>query len=60
MLANFQYSSILGKAHGLQDASNDTVILISHAAEQRLRNVLERLTACSVHRSDPHKVNFYM
>lgn len=40
---------------GIKDIGNSVLTVISHATEERLRNLIERLTACSLHRSDPHK-----
>lgn len=48
--------SFAAKKSGINEISPETLIVLSHAAEQRMRTVLERLTACSLHRNDPHKV----
>ncbi|XP_066936097.1 transcription initiation factor TFIID subunit 4-like [Clytia hemisphaerica] len=41
--------------HGIGEVTNDAMAVISHATEHHMRNILERLTACCMHRNDPHK-----
>merc|ERR1719397_979590 len=39
---------------GLHGVSADALTIVSHALEERLRTLLERLTACCLHRNDCH------
>ncbi|XP_078607072.1 transcription initiation factor TFIID subunit 4-like isoform X2 [Branchiostoma floridae x Branchiostoma japonicum] len=45
----------IARKHGLEDASPDVVSLVSHAAEERLRNLLEKLTVIVRHRMEAYK-----
>ncbi|XP_019629553.1 PREDICTED: transcription initiation factor TFIID subunit 4-like isoform X2 [Branchiostoma belcheri] len=45
----------IARKHGLEDASPDVVSLVSHAAEERLRNLLEKLTVIVRHRMESYK-----
>lgn len=43
--------------HGLDDPSTDIAVLISHAAQERLKNIIEKLAVIAEHRIDILKVN---
>jgi len=45
----------IAKKCGMSDVHGDVMKMVSHATEQRLRALVERLSACCVHRNDPHK-----
>lgn len=45
--------------HGLEDATNDVAVLVSHATQERLKNVIEKLAVIAEHRMDILKVNYY-
>ena len=42
--------------HGLEEPSNDVSVLISHATQERLKNVVEKLAVIAEHRIDIIKV----
>lgn len=42
--------------HGLEEPSTDVAMLISHAAQERLKNVVEKLAVIAEHRIDIIKV----
>lgn len=42
--------------HGLDEVSGDVAVLISHACQERLKNVLEKLAIIAEHRIDVIKV----
>ena len=42
--------------NGLSDVSQDVLSLVSHAAEQRLRNILEKVSTISLHRLEVYRV----
>jgi len=42
--------------HGLEEPSSEVAALISHAAQERLRNILEKLAVIAEHRIDLIKV----
>lgn len=44
--------------HGLEEPSTDIAVLISHAAQERLKNMIEKLAVISEHRLDILKVSF--
>ena len=46
-------------SHGIAEITSDALAIISHSTEHHMRNILERLTACCMHRNDPHKVCFF-
>ncbi|XP_048869908.1 transcription initiation factor TFIID subunit 4-like isoform X3 [Brienomyrus brachyistius] len=48
-----------GKRHGIADVSPDAVSLVSHATQERLRGLLEKLTAVAQHRKISHKDDFH-
>lgn len=52
---------IIIQAHsqGVAEITPDALAIISHSTEHHMRNILERLTACCMHRNDPHKVYYY-
>ena len=45
------------KKHGLDDVSSDVANLVSHATQERLRDVLEKLDTIAEHRIEIFKVN---
>ena len=47
----------VARQYGVGDVSDDYLSLLSHAAETRLRDVLEKLTQISQHRTEVLKVN---
>lgn len=47
--------SIVAK-HGLDEPSNEVSVLISHAAQERLKNIVEKLAVIAEHRIDIIKV----
>lgn len=48
--------SIVAK-HGLDEPSNEVSVLISHATQERLKNIVEKLAVIAEHRIDIIKVN---
>lgn len=42
--------------HGLEEASSDVAVLVSHAAQERLKNIVEKLAVIAEHRVDVIKV----
>lgn len=42
--------------HGLEEPSNEVAVLISHAAQERLKNIVEKLAVIAEHRIDIIKV----
>jgi len=42
--------------HGLEEPSSEVAALISHAAQERLRNIVEKLAVIAEHRIDLIKV----
>ena len=50
----------IAQRHGLQSSVNsDVVRLISHAAQERLRTVLEKLAVIAEHRQETFKVSVW-
>ncbi|XP_065676167.1 transcription initiation factor TFIID subunit 4-like [Hydra vulgaris] len=45
----------IAKKHGLTEISPDYYTILSHAVENRLRCLMERLVVCCLHRNNPHK-----
>lgn len=43
--------------HGLEEPGNDVAVLISHAAQERLKNIVEKLAVIAEHRIDIIKVS---
>jgi transcription initiation factor TFIID subunit 4 len=43
--------------HGLDDPSSDIAVLISHAAQEHLKNIIEKLAVIAEHRIDILKVS---
>lgn len=43
--------------HGLEEASADVAVLVSHAAQERLKNIVEKLAVIAEHRVDVIKVS---
>ncbi|XP_065064559.1 transcription initiation factor TFIID subunit 4-like [Rhopilema esculentum] len=43
------------KKHKIRDAQQDVISMVSHATEERLRNIIERLSVLSLHRVEAHK-----
>lgn len=43
--------------HGLDEPSNDVAVLISHATQERLKNIVEKLAVIAEHRIDIIKVS---
>ena len=44
------------KKHHLREPNKDVLSMVSHATEERLRNIIERLSVLSLHRVEAHKV----
>ncbi|NWI68938.1 TAF4B factor, partial [Todus mexicanus] len=47
----------IGKRHDIVELNSDVVNLISHATQERLRGLLEKLTVIAQHRISTHKGN---
>ncbi|XP_059580140.1 transcription initiation factor TFIID subunit 4B isoform X3 [Alligator mississippiensis] len=47
----------IGKRHDIMELNSDVVNLISHATQERLRGLLEKLTVIAQHRVTNHKEN---
>ncbi|NXN25640.1 TAF4B factor, partial [Nycticryphes semicollaris] len=47
----------IGKRHDIMELNSDVVSLISHATQERLRGLLEKLTVIAQHRVSTHKGN---
>ncbi|NXW82049.1 TAF4B factor, partial [Alopecoenas beccarii] len=47
----------IGKRHDIMELNSDVVNLISHATQERLRGLLEKLTVIAQHRVSTHKGN---
>ncbi|XP_066544967.1 transcription initiation factor TFIID subunit 4 [Amia ocellicauda] len=45
----------IGKRHGVTDVSSDVVNLVSHATQERLRELIEKLTVVAHHRKISYK-----
>ena len=46
----------LVRVNGVQDMGEDVLVLLSHATQERLRDVVEKLTEISQHRMQALKV----
>jgi len=44
------------RKHGLSDVSQEVLSLVSHATEERLRNILEKVSTISLHRLEIYRV----
>lgn len=44
--------------YGLEEPNQEVAALISHAAQERLKNLVEKLAVIAEHRIDLIKVNF--
>ena len=47
---------LTAKKHGLDEAPQGMLNIISHATQERLRNVVERLATIAEHRIEVYKV----
>jgi hypothetical protein len=54
LIACFLWFSVA--QHGLEEPSSEVAALISHAAQERLRNIVEKLAVIAEHRIDVIKV----
>lgn len=45
--------------HGLEEPNNEVAVLVSHACQERLKNIVEKLAVIAEHRIDIIKVCFY-
>ena len=45
------------RVHGVQDVGEDVLVLLSHATQERMRDVVEKLTEISQHRVEALKVS---
>jgi len=54
--ANACFSCFAAKKHGLDDVPSQVVSLISHATQERLRNIVEKLANIAEHRLEIYKV----
>ena len=52
----YSYTFLSAKRRKIVDIHQDAVSVVSHAVQERLRNILERLCTCSMHRVESHKV----
>lgn len=50
------FSASTGKKHDITEFNSDAVNLISHATQERLRGLLEKLTTIAQHRMTTYKV----
>ena len=48
--------SVAVRVNGIQDVSEDALVLLSHATQERMRDVVEKLTEISQHRMQALKV----
>ena len=46
------------KKHGLEDSSSDVANIVSHATQERLRDIMEKLATIAEHRLEIYKVSF--
>ena len=46
-----------GRLHDVTSTTDDTISLVSHATEERLKNILSKLAVISQHRTDILKVS---
>lgn len=44
------------RKRGVSDVSQEVLSLVSHATEQRLRNILEKISTISLHRLEVYRV----
>lgn len=44
------------RKHGLSEVSQEVFNLVSHATQERLRNILEKLSTISLHRLEVYRV----
>lgn len=44
------------RKHGVSDVSQDVLNLVSHATQERLRNILEKVSTISLHRLEVYRV----
>ena len=56
MLISVDVHCFTAKKHGLSDVSQDVFNLVSHATQERLRNILEKLSTISLHRLEVYRV----
>ncbi|XP_060077084.1 transcription initiation factor TFIID subunit 4-like [Ylistrum balloti] len=49
--------SAIAKKHGVDEVSTDVINLVSHAAQERMRDVLEKLATIAEHRIEIYKMN---
>ncbi|XP_021352756.1 transcription initiation factor TFIID subunit 4-like [Mizuhopecten yessoensis] len=49
--------SAIAKKHGVDEVSSDVINLVSHAAQERMRDVLEKLATIAEHRIEIYKMN---
>lgn len=45
------------RVNGIQEAGDEVLVLLSHAAQERMRDVVEKLTEISQHRMQVLKVS---
>lgn len=57
---NFNYFYTLAKKHGLEEVSPEVINLISHASQNRLKNLIEKLSVISEHRLENPKVSTFI
>lgn len=54
---NLQYIlCFTARKHGLTDVSQEVLSLVSHATQERLRNILEKMSTVSLHRLEVYRV----
>lgn len=52
----YQFLSFTARKHGLSEVSQEVYNLVSHATQERLRNILEKLSTISLHRLEVYRV----
>ena len=51
-----QFPFFTARKHGLSEVSQDVYNLVSHATQERLRNILGKLSTISLHRLEVYRV----
>lgn len=58
-MTSHQQFLILASINGLEEPSQEVLLLISHAVQERLKNFVEKLSVIAEHRIDFAKVSIY-
>lgn len=56
MLISVLMHCFTARKHGLSEVSQEVFNLVSHATQERLRNILEKLSTISLHRLEVYRV----